>query len=322
MRSLYFRIVLNSLYICQKNPLMSEHHHGHHHHHISGKNIGITIILNVFITIAQLIGGVISGSMALLTDALHNFSDVISLVLSWFTNRLAKRKSTIRQTYGYKRAEILAAFINSATLIFIAIYLIIEAIKRWMQPQEVLSDLVIWFAAGSILINFLSVLLLSKDAKESMNMKSAYLHLLTDVMTSIAVLIGGILMKYYEIYSIDSILSIIIAIYLIFSSYKILMLSIKILMQFTPEEANLEKISAEISKIDAIKNIHHVHIWQLNDHDYHFEAHVEFSEDISITQFQKHLNLIENILRKYDIHHSNIQPEFEHCENDDLIARH
>jgi len=293
-----------------------------HHHHISGKNIGLAIILNIVITLAQLIGGVISGSIALLTDALHNFSDVVSLVLSWFTNRLAKRKSTVKQTYGYKRAEILAAFINSATLILIAIYLIVEAIKRWMSPQEVLSDLVIWFAAGSIVINFLSVVLLSKDAKENMNMKSAYLHLLTDVMTSIAVLTGGILMKFYEVYSIDSILSIIIAIYLIISSYKILWSSIKILMQFTPEEANLKEISSEISQINSVKNIHHVHIWQLNDNEFHFEAHVEFREDITITNFQKQLIKIEEILRKYDITHSNIQPEFELCENNDLVVEH
>jgi len=309
-------------YLCFKEKQMSEHNHGHQHHHISGKNIGFAIILNLLITLAQIIGGVISGSMALLTDALHNFSDVISLVLSWFTNRLAKRKSTTRQTYGYKRAEILAAFINSATLIFIAIYLIIEAVKRWMHPQEVMSDLVIWFAAGSIVINFLSVILLSKDAKGNMNMKSAYLHLLTDVMTSVAVLIGGLLMKYYEIYSIDSILSIIIAIYLVVSSYKILWSSIKILMQFTPEEANIKKISSEISQIKAVKNIHHVHIWQLNDNEYHFEAHVEFHQDISITEFQTQLAVIENTLKKFDILHSNIQPEFGLCEHDDLVVNH
>ncbi|NPA45273.1 MAG: cation transporter, partial [Chlorobi bacterium] len=107
------------------------HHHHHHHHEVSGKNIGITILLNVVITVSQIIGGILSGSIALLTDALHNFSDVISLLLSWFTNRLAKRKSTEKQTYGFKRAEILSAFINSATLIAIAIFLIVEAIKRF-----------------------------------------------------------------------------------------------------------------------------------------------------------------------------------------------
>ncbi len=302
--------------------IASHSHHHAHHHPISGKNIGITIVLNILITVAQMIGGVISGSMALLTDALHNFSDVISLLLSWFSNRLAKRKSTVKQTFGYKRAEILAAFVNSATLIMIAIYLIVEAIARFMNPEPIVSGLVIWFAAGSIVINFMSVLLLSKDAKESMNMKSAYLHLLTDVMTSIAVLIGGILMKYYEIYSIDSVLSILIAAYLIFSSYQILWSSIKILMQFTPEEANLEEISSEISKLKEIKNIHHVHIWQLNDKQLFFEAHVEFKDDISITQFQKSLSQIQNILNNYEITHSNIQPEYEFCESDELVVEH
>jgi cobalt-zinc-cadmium efflux system protein len=301
---------------------MSEHYsyQSGHHHPISGKNLGIAVLLNILITLAQLVGGLISGSMALLTDALHNFSDVISLLLSWFSNRLAKRKSTLKRTYGYKRAEILSAFVNATTLTFIAIYLIFEAVKRWFNPQEVLSDLVIWFAAGSILINFLSVLLVSKDAKKNMNMKSAYLHLLTDVMTSIAVLIGGLLMKFYQIYRIDSILSIVIAVYLIFSIYKILWSSLKILMQFTPEMIDIKQISLEISKISAVKNIHHVHIWQLNDLEHHFEAHIAFNDDISITQFQDHLHSIENLLKKYGITHSNIQPEFQYCENNNLIA--
>lgn len=301
---------------------MSHQHHDHSHHDISGKNIGITIVLNIGITIAQMIGGVISGSVALLTDALHNFSDVISLLLSYFTNRLAKRKSTVKQTFGYKRAEILSAFINSATLIIIAVYLIIEAVDRFYNPQPVLSDLVIWFAAGSVLVNFISVLLLSKDAKENMNMKSAYLHLLTDVMTSVAVMIGGILMKFYEVYAIDSLLSILIAIYLIYSSYKILWASIKILMQFTPDDVDVERISEEIKNIESIKNVHHVHFWQLNDKQLFFEAHVDLESDIHITEFQILLNQIEEVLKQHQITHFNIQPEYERCESDELVAEH
>ena len=300
---------------------MSNHSH-HHHHGISGKNIGITILLNIGIKVAQMIGGVISGSMALLTDALHNFSDVISLLLSYFTNRLAKRKSTMKQTFGYKRAEILSAFINSATLIMIAIYLIIQAVARLYHPQEVMSDLVIWFAGASIVVNFISVLLLSKDARENMNMKSAYLHLLTDVMTSVAVMIGGILMKYYEVYAVDSLLSIMIAIYLIYSSYKILWASIKILMQFTPEDVDVEEIGIEIKQIEGVKNIHHVHFWQLNDQQLFFEAHVDLETDIRLTEFQIVLNQIEGVLKHHQITHFNIQPEYERCESDELIAEH
>ena len=299
-----------------------QHEHRNHHHEISGKNIGLTIFLNVLITVSQIVGGIISGSVALLSDALHNFSDVISLFLSYFTNRLAKRKSTENQTYGYKRAEILSTFINSATLIAIAIFLIVEAIERFFNPQSIQSDIVIYFALGSIIINFISVVLLHKDAKESMNMKSAYLHLLTDVMTSIAVMIGGILMKYFNIYQIDSILSVGIAFYLIFSSYKLLWASIKILMQFTPQCVDIWDIRDQILCIEDVKNVHHAHFWQLNDKDIFFESHIDLENDIKITEFQYILSKIEKILIENNITHFNIQPEYNRKDSKNLIIQH
>ncbi|MBC8321024.1 MAG: cation transporter [Bacteroidetes bacterium] len=293
-----------------------------HSHAVSGKNIGITVMLNIIITIAQVVGGMISGSVALLSDALHNFSDVISLLLSYFTNRLSKRKSTIKQTYGFKRGEILSAFINSVTLIAIALFLIVEAVERYLNPEPVKADLVIYFALGSIVFNFISVLLLHKDAKDSMNIKSAYLHLLTDVMTSVAVMIGGILMKYFEIYRIDSILSVVIAAYLIFSSYKLLLASMKILMQFTPADVDVTDICIQIGSFIEIKNIHHVHLWQLNDKDLFFEAHIDLKKNISISEFQDVLIKIEDILNKHKIYHFNIQPEYSREDNKNLIIQH
>ncbi|NOR86903.1 MAG: cation diffusion facilitator family transporter [Bacteroidales bacterium] len=302
---------------------MGNHHDHHHHtHEISAKNIGIAIFLNIIISVSQIIGGIISGSMALLTDALHNFSDVISLSISWFTNRMAKRKSTIKQTFGYKRAEILSAFINSATLIAIAFYLIIEAVDRFSNPQPVLSDLVIYFAIGSIIINTISVLLLHKDAKESMNMRSSYLHLLSDVMTSIGVMIGGFIMKYYGIFWIDSLLSVLIAFYLIFSTYKLLIDSLKILMQFSPKNIDIMDIGEKINHLAEVKNIHHVHLWQLNDKDLFFEAHIDLENDISITDFQLVLKDIESILATQNIFHFNIQPEYSVDDGKDFIVQH
>jgi len=297
-------------------------HHHEHHHDTSGKNLGLTVLLNILITIAQVFGGFISGSVALLSDALHNFSDVISLLLTWFTKRLAKRKPTIKQTFGYKRAEILSAFINSVTLIAIAIFLIVEAIERVNNPQPVLSNLVIIFALISIIINTLSVLLLQKDAKSSMNIRSAYLHLLTDVMTSVAVMIGGILMKYYEIYWIDSLLSLLIAVYLIYSSYQLLIDSLKILMQFTPKDVDILEIGEQINTIPEVKNIHHVHFWQLTDKDLFFEAHIDLERDIRITEFQEVLNKIEKVLAKHQISHFNIQPEFSMSDGKGFIIQH
>ncbi len=299
------------------------HHHSHnaHSHELSGWKIGIAILLNLLITISQFIGGIISGSVALMSDALHNFSDVISLFLSFFTNRLAKKKSTVRQTYGFKRAEILSTFINSVTLIAVAVFLIVEAFESFLNPKPVQSNIVIFFALGSIIINFLSVLLLHKDAKDSMNIKSAYLHLLTDVMTSVAVMIGGILMKYFDIYRIDSILSILIAVYLIFSSYKLLLASIKILMQFTPHDVDIHNINKKIIEIKDVKNVHHVHLWQLNDKELFFEAHIDLYKDICITEFQEILSEIDNILNKRKITHYNIQPEYNRKDSKKLITQ-
>lgn len=296
--------------------------HSHSTTQVSGKNMAIAIVLNIIITGGQIIGGVISGSVALLTDALHNFSDVVSLILSYFTNRLAKRKSTINQTYGFKRAEILSAFINSATLIGIAIYLIVEAVERFINPQKVNSDIVIYFAIASVIFNLISVVILHKDSKNNLNIKSAYLHLFTDVLTSIAVMIGGFLMKYYGIYRIDSILSVAIAIYLIFSSYKLLIESIKILMQFTPKEVDIQNVCDKVCVIGGIENIHHVHLWQLNDKELFFEAHIDLKKDIKITEFQSILLNIEDVLDEYEIHHFNIQPEYNVDDNKNIIVEH
>lgn len=298
---------------------------GHHHHHptITGKNLLISIILNVVITIAQLIGGFISGSLALISDAVHNLSDVISLIISYVANLLAnKKKRTKTSTFGYKRAEIIAAFINATTLIIIGLFLGYEAIIRFTDTVEIQSDLVIWLALLGILANGFSVLLLKKDAAHNLNMKSAYLHLLVDMLTSVAVFIGGLLMKYYQIYWIDALLTLVISIYLIYISWEILLKSIRILMLFAPEHIKIDDVAKEVLKEKGIKNIHHVHIWQLNDEGSHLEAHLEFEEDIKLSEFDIICEQIEqNLLEKFQINHCNFQPEFIRDDKKDLIKQ-
>ncbi len=300
-----------------------DNNHSHNHSTLSGKNLLLSIILNIVITVAQLIGGFISGSLALISDAVHNFSDVISLIISYIANLLTnKNKQTIHQTFGYKRAEIIAAFINASSLIIIAIILGIEAFKRFKTPKEIDSDLVIWLATLGIAVNGFSVLLLKKDAKNNLNMKSAYIHLLTDMLTSVAVLIGGLLMKYYHVYWIDATLTLIISIYLIYLSWSILIISLKILMLFAPEHIKIDEVVNEVLKVNEIKNIHHVHIWQLNDHDCHFEAHLEFKEDIKLSSFDLVCEQVEEILnKKFKIQHCNLQPEFKREDVKELIIQ-
>lgn len=292
---------------------------GQNHYEVSGKNLGLAILLNLFITLAQAIGGIISGSMALLSDAAHNFSDVLSLVISFLANRLAKRGATEKETFGFRRSEILAAFINSATLIVIAILILSEAIQRLINPVAISAIWVIYLAIAGILVNGVSALFLRNDSHENMNMKSAYLHLFTDMLTSVGVLLGGLAIKYLNWNWIDGVFSIVIAIYLLYMSLGIFRSSLRIIMQFTPEGIDINKIAVEIEMIQGVKNIHHVHVWQINEHNLMFEAHIDMSEDIKVSSFESILNEIKSVLKKNGITHSTIQPEFSADDKKKII---
>lgn len=299
----------------------------HNHVHIAknevkANNLVYSILLNLLITIAQVVGGIISGSLALISDALHNFSDVLSLVFSLFAHKLSRRKASIEHTFGYKRAEILAAFINASTLIIVAIILIYGAINRFVNPQPIQSNMVIWLAILGILANGFSVLLLKGDADHNLNMKSAYLHLLTDMMASVAVLIGGLLMKFYGWYWVDSVMTILIALYLIAVGFDLVTKSTKMLMLFTPEHIDIKEIVREVHKVSGAGKLHHIHVWYLNEEEIHLEAHLDCPEDFTLTQFDEVLNRIEKVLfENFGINHTNIQPEFKKEDPKDFIVQ-
>ena len=283
---------------------------------MKGKNLVFSILLNLVITIAQIIGGIVSGSFALISDALHNFSDVLSLIFSLFANRLSRRKASLDQTFGYKRAELIAAFVNAITLIVVAFILIYEAVLRFFHPEPIQSTIVIWLALLGIVVNGGSVLLLKKDSEHNLNMKSAYLHLLTDMMASVAVLVGGILMHFYGWFWVDSVMTMLIAFYLIYVSYDLIKTSTKMLMLFTPDHINITDIVREVHKIEGVSKLHHIHVWHLNDDELHLEAHLDCSEDIKMSDFNILLDEIEAVLfREFQINHINIQPEFKKEED-------
>ncbi len=235
---------------------------------------------------------------------------------------LQRRKKQPVKHFGYKRAEILAAFINASTLIIVAVLLAIEAIKRFQEPQEIASVWVIILAAFSIVLNGLSVLILQKDAKDNLNIKSAYIHLLSDMITSVAVLVAGILMYYLQLWWIDGLLTLLIAIYLIYISWDILKDSLKVLMLFTPSNITIEQINNEVNKIPEVNNIHHVHVWQLDDKQIHFEAHVDLNEDFPMVKVNEILEEIRMILyNDFNIAHVTLQPEFNIYDKKDLIEQ-
>jgi len=299
---------------------MSEHHH-HHHHNVSGKNLFLTIVLNIIITLSQIVGGIMSGSLALLSDAMHNFSDVLALVIAYVANRLAARPNDVTKTFGYKRAEILAALFNASVLIGIAIFLIIEAFHKFYHPEAVNSVWVIGLGALSIVLNTASVLLIKEDSHDNMNVKAAYLHLLTDVMTSVAVVAGGILMYYFGIFWIDPLISALIALYLIWASFGLVKESSAILMQFTPPEIDVDEVIQSIEEEAEIKDVHHIHIWKLDDNHIHLEAHLDFNEDVAISVSNRVIEKLEkNLHDSFDIEHTTLQCEYGRDDSKEVIV--
>ena len=293
------------------------------HLHIQrDRNLLISIFLNIGITSAQIVGGLISGSLSLLSDALHNFSDVISLIISFIASKLSRKKASFNKTFGYKRAEVLAAFVNAIVLILVAFFLIIEAIDRFKNPEIISTKLVIYFSLIAILGNGFSVLLLKKDANYNLNMTAAYIHLFTDMMASIAVLLGGVLMYFYSIYWIDSILTFCIAIYLIWMGYDLLLKATRILMLFTPKSIDINTIVNLVSHINYVRKLHHVHVWYLNEDELHLEGHLELNQNISVAQFDEVLIEIESLVKeKFNINHVTLQPEFNKTDPKDIIVQ-
>lgn len=296
--------------------------HGHNHNHdyseLSGKKILFATLLNGIITIVEIIGGLLSGSLALLSDSLHNLSDTIAIALSYFTNKISKKSGNERKTFGYKRAEILSAFINSASLLAISILLIIEAIKRFYNPETINGNMMLIVATVGLLANLIAVILLQKDSKGNINIKSSYLHLISDTVSSVGVILGGIAIKLWNMTWIDPVITIAISIYIIKESYEILVKTINILMQSSPQ-LDFEDIKDDIEKIEGVNNIHHIHAWYLNDKAIYFEAHVDVI-DMKVSQTNEvYKEICEILNHEHGVNHITIQFEHNLCEDKKII---
>jgi len=296
----------------------------HNHSHNSGnetseKNLFITMALNFLITIAEIIGGFISGSLSLISDALHNFSDGIAIIITYVAMRLSKKPKTFKYTFGLKRAEFIAAIINASTLIIISFFLIKEAIERFSNPTPITGSLMLIVASLGLVANVVGTLLLKKGSEGNLNIRAAYFHLLSDAVSSLAVIIGAVFIIFYKIYWIDPLLTILISLYILKETYEIVKESLEIVMMSSPEGIDLNKIKTIIENISGVKNIHHVHIWKMNDNDTHFEAHIEV-EDMTISKTSEIQHQIEiNLHNAFEINHTTLQFECNQCQTKSII---
>jgi cobalt-zinc-cadmium efflux system protein len=301
---------------------MSENHTHQHHSTkgISEKNLLAAVVLNFAITIAEIIGGILSNSLALLSDALHNLGDGFAVLIAYIAHRISKRESNTRKTFGYKRVEILAAFVNAIILSAICLFLIFEAIERFQNPAPIKGVIMFAVATIGLIANFLAIVLLKKDAKKNINIRAAYLHLLGDTFSSLVVIFGGILIWKFEIYWLDPLITVLISLYIMKETFLLLRESFNILMQSAPRDIDLDKIKTQVEEIDGVQNLHHVHVWSLNDKQVHFEGHVDLEQDMTVSQSSELSKKISKLLHdQFEIVHTTLQMEFGCCEENHLI---
>jgi cobalt-zinc-cadmium efflux system protein len=295
--------------------------HQHHQTEASwGKRLIVTMILNLIIPAVQIYGGIVSGSMALISDALHNLSDFTSVLISYGALRLGKRGPTLKQTFGYKRVEVFATVLNVALLYGVGFYIAIEGWKRLLHPEPIQGYLVIGVALLGFIANMISTLMLRSGARVNLNMRSAYLHMLTDALTSLGVAVLGFVWIFKPWYWLDPVVSWIIVAMILYNGWGLLKDSFLILMNATPPGIDLEEIQKAIESINGIKEVHHIHVWNTSAESIALAAHATVPDQMLSSIDQISTEVRELLLCRFKIDHPIIQFEVNGCETSGLLC--
>ncbi len=287
---------------------MSEHDHSHEVPE-SGGRLAIVILLNFTITAAEIVGGLISGSLSLISDALHNFSDGIAVIIAWIAIRLDARPRTDRHTFGLKRAQVVAAVINAGALVAISVFLFVEAWDRFIDPHPVEGMVMTGVAVVGLVANVLGTWLLHRGSKQNMNLKAAYLHLFSDAISSVGVILGGLAIAFFDITWLDPLLTILIGLYVLKESLQILWRALEVFLLAAPGNIALDDVRNAVLSIPGVKSIHHIHLWEVAEHDIHFEGHI-VTADQRLSKVQTTRLEIEKMMHeRFGIDHTTLQFE-------------
>lgn len=301
---------------------------GHHHHHheidpeAGDARVFWAIAVNLGLTVAQVVGGIFAGSLALIADALHNFSDAISLVIAFGARKIARREPDEVMTFGYGRAEVVAALVNYTTLIVIGFYLVVEAIMRFADPQPVDGWLVVIIAVVALVVDMVTAALTFAMSKNSVNIRAAFLHNLADALGSVAVIIAGTLILLYDFRLIDPVVTLLIAVYILWQSFAEIGEVIRILMLGSPPDIHLMDVVDTMRSIDGVADVHHVHFWQMQEHENALGAHLVI-EEARLRQVDAIREaVISKISADYEIGHFTLVTESlaSCCDNATLIG--
>ncbi|MDK3017927.1 cation diffusion facilitator family transporter [Pseudodonghicola flavimaris] len=260
----------------------ASHHHHHHHHHLSAgagdARVAWAVAVNMALTLAQIVGGILSGSLALIADALHNFSDAIALIIAFGARRIARRPATAQMSFGYGRAEAVAALVNYTTLVVLAIYLIYEGVMRVLEPEPVNGWLVVWIAILALVVDLATAALTYALSKDSMNIRAAFLHNVADAMGSVAVIVAGTAVILWDWTWVDPLVTLMIAAYILWHVWSDVGEVFGVLMLAGPADLRAESVADAVEAVEGVAEVHHVHLWIMQEHQPSLEAHLVIAE--------------------------------------------
>lgn len=306
---------------------MTSQTHSHTHSHLreAAKQTTTRLSWSLFLTLAFVVveagAGVFSNSLALLTDAAHNLTDVIALGLSWFAIRITAQPANARKTYRYHRAGILVALVNSTTLVLISIGIFYEAYKRFISPPDVQSGILIGVGLVAVVVNLVTAMLVHRGSESDLNLRSAFVHLMGDVISTVGAVIAGILIFFTGANWLDPLVSVLIGFLILYNAWGILQETVEILLESPPRDVDLKKMVSEITEVDGVLGVHDLHVWSLTRNLRTMSAHI-LTEDISIsagTRIQSTIN--ELVYHRYNISHATLQLECVDCDPDALYCK-
>jgi cobalt-zinc-cadmium efflux system protein len=278
------------------------------------RDLLIALFITAVIMVAELIGGLLSNSLALLSDAVHMLMDVLALLLSYFALRFALRPATQKQTFGFYRLEILAALVNGTVLMVLSLFIFYEAYQRFIAPREIRGLLMLGVAVIGLGANVVSALVLRAGSHESLNVRGAFLHVLGDLLSSLGVILAGTIIVLTGWKRVDSIISFVIGIIILIGAYRLVMESVHILLESTPKDVDLSEVIDGVKSIEGVRDLHHVHLWTITSGIYALSAHVLITDQMTSRSSQ----ILEDINRmlkdRFNIDHTTLQFECEACQ--------
>lgn len=300
--------------------------HSHNHSHLGDlatqttKRIAWSLGVTAVFVIIEAVAGVLGNSLALLTDAAHNFTDVIALGLSWYALRLSTQPANAGKTFGYHRAGILVALANSTTLVMIALGIFYEAYHRFLTPSQVNAPVLVGVGTVAFLVNLVTAWLVKRGSEHDLNLRSAFLHLMGDVLSTLGAVIAGVIIAFTNWNWLDPLVSVLIGALILWNAWGILRQAVHILLESTPESINVRSMVEDITRVEGVQSVHDLHVWSINESLRALSAHI-VTEDISISAGTPIQNSINEILvHKYNIHHATLQLECEGCHENILFC--